>query len=169
MAKPPSSQKPRHNGKPPKPAKPASARTARTSGAKSPKSTKSAKNGGTKPALKSKPQPKANPTPPSKAAKPSKADDQKSRQQAELESKLLHMISEEMAIEEAELTPDASFKEDLNLDEIDVAELLMQSESQFGVHPFNESDWEACATVGEFLVLVGKRVDAKRGRKAGRA
>lgn len=103
---------------------------------------------------------------PAKAEKP---EIKKSRQQLELEGKLLHMIAEEMAIEEAELTAGAAFKEDLHLDEIDVAELLMQTESQFGVHPFNESDWEACATVGEFLELVGKRIELKRSRKAGKA
>ncbi|MGH9477209.1 MAG: phosphopantetheine-binding protein [Terriglobales bacterium] len=112
---------------------------------------------------------KAAKTPPKQVVKAPEKPDSKSQQQLELEGKLVHMIAEEMAIEEAELTSGASFKEDLNLDEIDVAELLMQTESQFGVHPFDESDWEACATVGEFLTLVSKRVEAKRSRKAGKA
>ncbi|MGH9468055.1 MAG: acyl carrier protein [Terriglobales bacterium] len=131
------------------------------------------KNGKPVPAAAKKPQPKAlapakkDSAPPAKAApKPvSKAVEKKTRQQSELEGKLLHMIAEEMAIEEAELTPEAVFKDDLNLDEIDVAELLMQSEANFGVHPFSEADWEACTTVGQFLQLVGKRVEAKRSRK----
>jgi len=78
------------------------------------------------------------------------------------DAKIVHLIAEEMAIEEAELTANASFKEDLNLDEIDVAELLMQAETTFGVHPFNEEDWESCETVGDFTRMVGKRLEAKR-------
>ncbi|TAN20663.1 MAG: hypothetical protein EPN33_14960 [Acidobacteria bacterium] len=163
MAKPPSSKASKHNGKP--------AKTVRAgeNGAKTPKSAKNGKDGGAKPAPKSTPAVKNQPAPPAKVAKASKPGEKRPRQQTELEGKLIHMIAEEMAIEEAELTPDASFREDLNLDEIDIAELLMQAEAQFGVHPFNESDWEACGTIGEFLVLVSKRVEAKRSRKGGRA
>ncbi|MGH9487049.1 MAG: phosphopantetheine-binding protein [Terriglobales bacterium] len=123
---------------------------------------KSARNGKKAKSIAIAAKPKASNNPPKPVARPV---DKKSRQQFDLEAKLLHMIAEEMALEEAELTPLASFKEDLNLDEIDIAELLMQTEAQFGVHPFNESDWDACATVGEFLSLVSKRVDAKRGHK----
>lgn len=163
MAKPPSSKASKHNGKP------AKAVRAGANGAKTPKRAKNGKNGGTKPAPKSTPAVKNPPAPPAKVLKASKPEETKPRQQTELEGKLVHMIAEEMAIEEAELTPDASFREDLNLDEIDVAELLMQAEAQFGVHPFSESDWDACGTIGEFLALVSKRVEAKRSRKAGRA
>ena len=85
-------------------------------------------------------------------------------------AKVVKMIAEDMAIEEAELTNTASFKEDLNLDEIDLAELLMQAESHFDVHPFSEEDWEGCDTVGDFIDLVEKRVEARRARKtAGKA
>jgi acyl carrier protein len=86
----------------------------------------------------------------------------------DLADKIVHLIAEEMAVEEAELTPNASFKDDLHLDEIDVAELLMQAEHAFGVGPFSESDWENCATVEDFVRLVSKRVEAKRGRKSAR-
>lgn len=98
---------------------------------------------------------KAVPKPPAKAAKP----------RPELTAKITHLIAEEMAVEEAELTPSASFKEDLGLDEIDVAELLMQSESSFDLSPFNDEDWEGCETVGDLTNLIEKRVAAKRSRK----
>ncbi|MGH9482639.1 MAG: acyl carrier protein [Terriglobales bacterium] len=85
---------------------------------------------------------------------------------AELAGKVLHLIAEEMAVEEAELTPTASFKEDLSLDEIDVAEILMQAELAFGVHPFSEADWEGCATVDDMVQLITRRVEGKRGKRA---
>jgi acyl carrier protein len=87
---------------------------------------------------------------------------------SDLGNKIVHLIAEEMAVEEAELTPNASFKDDLHLDEIDVAELLMQAEHAFGVGPFSESDWEKCATVEDFIRMVSKRVEAKRSRKSAR-
>lgn len=103
------------------------------------------------------------------AAKPDKAEPAPKvrKPRPDLNAKILHLISEEMAIEEAELTANASFKEDLNLDEIDVAELLMQAESSFDVHPFNEEDWESCETVGDFIAMVEKRLEAKR-KKTGK-
>lgn len=83
----------------------------------------------------------------------------------DLNGKIVHMMAEEMALEEAELTPAASLKEDLNLDAIDIAELLMQAESQFSLTPFSEEDWEGCETVEDFVTLVEKRVSARRGKK----
>ncbi len=105
-----------------------------------------------------------------KAAKPAVAGAkaQKPSPRNDVGDKIVHLIAEEMAVEEAELTPNASFKDDLHLDEIDVAELLMQAEHAFGVGPFSESDWEKCATVEDFVHLVSKRIEAKRGRKAAR-
>lgn len=81
-----------------------------------------------------------------------------------LNAKLLNLIAEDMAIEEAELTPSASLSEDLGLDEIDVAELLMQAEEKLGAQEFSEDEWEDCRTVGDYIRLVAQHVD-KRGKK----
>lgn len=96
------------------------------------------------------------------SAKPAKPE---KKPRPDLGQKVAHLIAEEMAIEEAEIAAASSFKEDLNLDEIDVAELLMQAEIEFGLHPFSESDWEACETVGDMTQLIEKRVAAKRAKK----
>lgn len=81
-----------------------------------------------------------------------------------LNGKLLNLVAEEMAIEEAELTPNASFSEDLGLDEIDVAELLMQAEGVLGAREFSEDEWEDCRTVGDYLRLVTQHLDKKAAR-----
>jgi acyl carrier protein len=110
---------------------------------------------------------------PAPAPKPGKAKAEKPapppppKPRPVLNPKILHLISEEMAIEEAELTANASFKDDLNLDEIDVAELLMQAEVTFEIHPFNEEDWESCETVGDYVRMVETRMEGKR-KKAGK-
>ncbi|HVA63651.1 MAG TPA: acyl carrier protein [Terriglobales bacterium] len=132
-----------------------------------------------KPAL-GKPAPKPTPKPaaapgktagakpaaaPSAPAKPAPPPPKPIKPRSDLATKIVHLIAEEMAIEEAELTATASFKEDLGLDEIDVAELLMQAEHAFGVHAFSEADWESCETVDDFVQLITRRVEAKRGKK----
>jgi len=102
---------------------------------------------------------------PSAPAKPAPPPPKPIKPRSDLAAKIVHLIAEEMAIEEAELTSTASFKEDLGLDEIDVAELLMQAEQAFGVHAFSEADWESCETVDDFVQLITRRVEAKRGKK----
>lgn len=87
----------------------------------------------------------------------------------DLSIKIIHMIAEEMAVEEAELTPSASFREDLNLDEIDVAELLVRAEELFSLkQEFDDEEWENCQTVGDFIALVERRVGEtpRRGASA---
>ena len=76
-------------------------------------------------------------------------------------SRILHLISEEMAIEEAELSPHVSFSDDLNLDEIDIAELLMQAERQLGAREFSDAEWEEVRTVGDYLQIVEQHLERK--------
>lgn len=164
MAKP-SSQKAPRSAKPVKTAKtsaakPKNGKNGNPKPASSPKNGKEESGKAAKPQAPAKAKAKALPPPP----KPAPVD-KKTKQQQEFESKMLHMVAEEMAIEEAELTLNANFREDLKLDEIDIAELLMQAETTHNIAPFSEADWEACVTVADFLRMVGKRVEAKRARK----
>ncbi|HUX68064.1 MAG TPA: acyl carrier protein [Terriglobales bacterium] len=144
------------------PAKPAKASAKETAASKNgngaPKNGAKAAKPAAKPAKSAKPPAPAKPAPPPPPPKVNKA-------RTDLAAKVVHLIAEEMAVEEAELTPTASFKEDLGLDEIDVAELLMQAEQAFAIHPFSEADWESCETVDDFVQLIVRRVEAKRGKK----
>jgi acyl carrier protein len=76
-------------------------------------------------------------------------------------AKIVNLIAESMAIEEAELTPNASFIEDLHLDEIDIAELFARAEEELGAREFDDGDWEECHTVGEFVQLVASHLEKK--------
>lgn len=82
------------------------------------------------------------------------AKNRKARSGEELAAKVVALIAEEMAVEEAELTPNASFQDDLSLDEIDVAEILMQVEQSFKLKEFSDEEWESCTTVGQLVDLV---------------
>ncbi|MGH9534790.1 MAG: phosphopantetheine-binding protein [Terriglobales bacterium] len=80
-------------------------------------------------------------------------------------AQLTHLIAEEMAIEEAELTPESSLLEDHELDDIDVAELLLCAEEQLGAREFSEEEWEDCRSVGDYLRIAGAKLDKKAAKK----
>jgi acyl carrier protein len=49
------------------------------------------------------------------------------------EDRLKKIIAKELSVSEEEVTPDASFIDDLNADSLDLVELIMALEEEFGV------------------------------------
>ena len=49
------------------------------------------------------------------------------------EDRLKKIIAKELSVSEEEVTPDASFIDDLNADSLDLVELIMELEEEFGV------------------------------------
>jgi transcription antitermination factor NusB/acyl carrier protein len=68
--------------------------------------------------------------------------------QVSLDERLRRIISEQLGVEESQVTPNASFEEDLNADSLDVVELIMQLEEDFGIQ-IPEEDAEKIRTVGD--------------------
>lgn len=68
--------------------------------------------------------------------------------QAAIDERLRRIISEQLGVEEAQVTPNASFEEDLNADSLDLVELIMSLEEEFGVE-ISEEDAEGIRTVGD--------------------
>ena len=66
----------------------------------------------------------------------------------EIMGKLKPVIAEQLGVDESEVTESASFTEDLNADSLDLVELIMSLEEQFGLQISNE-DAEKLTTVGE--------------------
>ena len=55
--------------------------------------------------------------------------------------KVKSIIVEQLAVDESEVTPDASFMEDLGADSLDQVELVMAFEEEFGIEiPDEESE-----------------------------
>lgn len=50
-----------------------------------------------------------------------------------LEARLKTMIAEQLGVDEAQVVPSASFADDLNADSLDLVELIMSIEEEFGV------------------------------------
>jgi len=66
----------------------------------------------------------------------------------EIMGKLKPVIAEQLGVDESEVTETASFTEDLNADSLDLVELIMSLEEQFGLQ-ISDEDAEKFTTVGE--------------------
>jgi acyl carrier protein len=58
------------------------------------------------------------------------------------------IIAEQLGVEPDQVTPDASFVDDLNADSLDLVELIMSLEEEFGIE-ISEEDAEKIRTVGD--------------------
>ena len=63
-----------------------------------------------------------------------------------VEEKVKQIIVEQLQVDEAEVTPGASFQEDLGADSLDVVELVMQFEEAFDIQ-IPDEDAEKITTV----------------------
>jgi len=76
---------------------------------------------------------------------------------AEIEAKLTDLLVDELGIERENITMDARFEEDLEVDSLGVVELLMALEDNFGVK-IPDEEAEQITTVGESVDLVQKKL-----------
>lgn len=66
------------------------------------------------------------------------------------------IIVDRLGVDEAEVTLEASFKEDLGADSLDVVELVMELEDEFGIE-ISDEDAEKVTTVGEVVTYIQAR------------
>lgn len=67
--------------------------------------------------------------------------------------RLKKIVAEQLGVEEAEVTPQASFVDDLNADSLDLVELIMSLEEEFGLE-IPDEDAEKIRTVQEAVDYV---------------
>ena len=63
------------------------------------------------------------------------------------------IIVDRLGVDEAEITLEASFKEDLGADSLDVVELVMELEDEFGLE-ISDEDAEKITKVGEVVSYI---------------
>ena len=68
------------------------------------------------------------------------------------------LVSEQFAMEPAEVTMDTSFEEDLGADSVDLVELVMAMEEEFEVGEIQEEDLKTLKTVGDAVNYIASKV-----------
>src|SRR5438105_15948584 len=80
---------------------------------------------------------------------------------AAVDDKVKHIIVEQLGVEESEVTPNASFVDDLGADSLDPVELVMAFEEAFDVE-IPDEDAEKIRTVQDAIDYIGKHAKAAK-------
>ena len=75
---------------------------------------------------------------------------------AELAQKVTDLIIEKLGVEADDITPEASFTNDLGADSLDTVELIMEFEKEFEV-TIPDEDAEQISTVGDAIDYLTKK------------
>ncbi len=73
-----------------------------------------------------------------------------------ISDRVFAIIAEQLGVEAAELTPEANLLDDLGADSLDVVELVMAVEAEFGIAVPDE-EVENIRTIGDIVTYLGAR------------
>ena len=74
---------------------------------------------------------------------------------AEIETKVIEIVSEQMGVDKSEITRETSFVNDLNADSLDTVELVMEFEDEFEMS-IPDEEAEKIQTVGKAIDYIKK-------------
>ena len=74
-----------------------------------------------------------------------------------IEQKVREIVADRLGVDPDEVTPEASFIDDLGADALDTVELVMAFEEEFGIE-IPDEDAEKIQTVGDAIEYIQKRL-----------
>lgn len=78
--------------------------------------------------------------------------------------RIKEIIAEKLMVELEEVTEDATFRDDLGADSLDLVDLIMEFEDEFGIE-IPEKDAEKITTVGEAIAYIERKIGEKEGEE----
>ena len=69
------------------------------------------------------------------------------------------LIAEQFAIDADEISMESSFVDDLGADSVDLVELVMAMEEEFGIDELGEEEAASITTVGDLVRFLQNKVD----------
>ncbi len=72
---------------------------------------------------------------------------------SDTQERVVGIIAELLGVEESKITPSASFRDDLEADSLDLVELIMRFEEEFGGE-ISDEDAQKITTVGEAVEFI---------------
>ena len=78
----------------------------------------------------------------------------------EVVAKVKEIIVEKLGVDPSEVTENASFTNDLGADSLDIVELVMDFEKQFGIEIPDDDAGDKIATVGDAIKYIEEKVNA---------
>lgn len=76
---------------------------------------------------------------------------------SDIKSRVMAIIVDKLGVDEAEVTPEASFTNDLGADSLDTVELIMEFEKEFNM-AIPDDQAEKISTVGEAIAYIEENV-----------
>lgn len=73
-----------------------------------------------------------------------------------MEEKVINLIADATKIEKSKIKAETSFVDDLNLDSLDIVELMMKMEDEFGIE-IPEEEAEGLKTVQDVVTYIEKK------------
>lgn len=73
--------------------------------------------------------------------------------------KLCALVADQFGVEASDVTAETSFVEDLGADSVDLVDLSMALEEEFGMDEMNEEDLTSVVTVGDLYKYMQEHLD----------
>ncbi len=73
--------------------------------------------------------------------------------------KLAALIAEQFNVDAESITMETSFADDLNADSVDIVDLSMALEEEFGIEELGEEEASSISTVGDLVRFLQAKID----------